>query len=213
MLLLPIFAARAAVLAGVAWAPAGIGALSWSEADGFSGTLAGEFDGWLRPPLTFHGGWVGERNAVLAGVAVASTGTATFAGSNRRSAAGGVRISGDWRHYLFAREPGRANLYGQAGLYGILPWAEDVDDAYTAEEQADADEGAAGTRARIGGIGAQAGIGAEYLVADGAGRPAVAIGLRYLARIHRGEELEDVGSYSVSTVVLSEAAVVLEIVR
>ena len=36
-----------------------------------SGTLAGEFDGVLRPPLTMYGGWYDAHNAVLADVSLA----------------------------------------------------------------------------------------------------------------------------------------------
>ncbi len=213
MLLLLAATAHAAVLFGAAWSPAGIGMFAWDDADKFSGTLAGEFDGLLRPPLTAHGGWVGAHDAILGNVALVQVATSRFAATNATSAVGGLRLGLDYRRYVWAREPGGVNLYGTAGGFGILPNAAETDSAYTEQEQADAAEGAADNRARIGGLGGQGGIGAEYLFADGKGRPAVALGLRWLVRGFRGQESDDEEGTRVSTVVMSEAALVLEFTR
>ncbi len=212
MLLLLAGTVHAGVLFGGAWTPAGIGALAWDDAGNFSGTLAGEFDGLIRPPLTAHGGWVGAHDAVLGNVALVQITSTSFSDNTSIRAAGGVRLGMDYRRYLFAREAGAVNFYGDVGGFGILPNAADTDSAYTEEEQADADEGAASDRARIGGFGAQAGLGAEYVIGDAKGRPAVAVGVRWLARGYRGQEGED-DAIRVSTVIASEAALVLEFVR
>jgi hypothetical protein len=212
VLLLLVGTASAAVLFGGAWSPAGIGTFAWDDAGKFSGTLAGEFDGLLRPPLTAHGGWVGAHDAVLANLALVQIDTARFASSDALSAVGGVRLGADYRRYVWAREPGAVNLYGDVGAFGILPNAANTDTAYTEQEQADADEGAASDRARVGGLGAQGGLGAEYLFPDAKGRPAVALGVRWLVRGYRGQEGDDDG-IRVSTIVMSEAALVIEFVR
>ena len=212
MLLLLSGAAQAGVLFGGAWAPAGIGALAWDEAGNFSGTLAGEFDGLLRPPLTAHGGWTGEQDAVLGSVALVQIVRARFADSASTRSAGGLRLGVDYRRWLFAREAGAVNFYGAAGAFGIVPNAADTDSSYTEEEAADAAEGAASDRARIGGFGGQAGVGAEYVIGDAKGRPAVGVGVRWLVRGYRGQEGDDDG-VRVSTVVMSEAAFVVEFVR
>lgn len=212
MLLLLSGAAHAGVLFGGAWSPAGIGALAWDEAGNFSGTLAGEFDGLLRPPLTAHAGWAGTRDAVLGNVAVVQIVTSRFADSSSTKSAGGVRLGVDYRRWLFAREAGAVNFYGMAGAYGIVPNAAYTDASYTDEEAADAAESAASDRARIGGFGGQAGLGAEYVIGDAKGRPAVGVGVRWLVRGYRGQEGDDNG-VRVSTVVMSEAALVVEFTR
>lgn len=212
MLLLLVGTASASVLFGGAWSPAGIGSFAWDDAGKFSGTLAGEFDGLLRPPLTAHGGWVGRHDAVLANVSLVQIDTARFASSEALSAVGGLRLGADYRRYVWAREAGAVNLYGDAGAFGIIPNAATTDTAYTEAEQADADEGAASARARVGGLGVQAGLGAEYLFPDAKGRPAVALGVRWLTRGYRGQEGDDDG-IRVSTIVMSEAALVVEFVR
>lgn len=213
MLLLLAGTASASVLFGGAWSPAGIGMLAWDDAGKFSGTLAGEFDGLLRPPLTAHGGWVGSQDAVVANFSLVYLNTSRFAASNAVSAVGGVRLGADYRRYLWEREPGGVNLYGDFGAFGILPHAANTDSSYTDQEQSDAAEGAASDRARIGGLGLQAGLGAEYLFADAKGRPAVALGLRWLLRGYRGQEGDDAEGTRVSTLVMSEAALVVEFVR
>jgi hypothetical protein len=212
MLLALVCAARAAIVFGGAWAPVGTGALAWDDADRWSDTLAGEFDGLLRPPLTAHGGWIGSKDAVLAGFALVRFADAQFASSSTYTGVGSTRFSADYRRYVWAREPGRVDFYGDGGVYGILPNAKQTNDSFTEEEQNSADESSASLRARIGGVGAQLGIGADYLFADAAGRPAVGLGVRYLARLYRGQAATEDG-YDVSTVLVSEAAVTLEFQR
>lgn len=213
MLLLVVATARAAVTAGVAWVPAGIGALAWTEADQLSGTLVGEFDGLLRPPLTVHAGWTGGATTVVGGAALAILGTERFAESSQRDSVGALRLGLDYRRYLESRQANRVGLYGTVGGYGIVPFAEDVDDAYTADEAAEAAEAAEALRARVGGIGAQLGLGAEYVFPDAEGRPAVALGVRYLGRVHRAQAESDDEGLVISTAWMTEAALVLEFVR
>lgn len=212
MLLLLASAASAAALFGVAWSPVGIGALAWDDADAFSGTLAGEFDGLLRPPLTAHGGWVGEHDAVLANLALVQFVDTRYSATVAQSSVGGLRIGADYRRYLWRREAGAANLYGDLGAFGVIPNAAEGDEAYTVAEQDAADETAAANRGRIGGFGGQGGVGGEYVFGDKQGRPAVALGARWLIRGYRGSTAQE-DATSTSVVLISEAAVVLEITR
>lgn len=204
--------AQASVLFGGAWVPPGAGVLAWDDADGWSDTLAGEFDGVLRPPLTVHGGWVGQKDAVLGGVSLVRFTDATFADIGSYEGLGATRFAVDYRRWLHVRAPGAVGFYADGGAYYVLPNAANRSDGYTAEEQASADEEAAGLRARIGGLGAQLGVGAEYPLADAQGRPAVAFGLRYLGRVFRAQATGEEG-YTVSTVWLTEAALTLEFTR
>lgn len=205
--------AAAAVVVGAEWFPPGVGAQSWSDAGSYTDTLAGEFDGWVRPALLGHAGWMAGKNAVLGSVGFADFSTVTLADHNRTDEAGALRLGADWRRYLWPREVKRVDVYGLAGGYGTLALVVAEDDAYTDEEQADADESAAHTKAELGGIGVQAGFGAEYLFPDGQGRPAVALGVRYALRVHRGQEVDKDEGYTISTVWLGEAAVVVDFVR
>lgn len=204
--------AHAAFLGGVAYAPPGIGAFSFTEAEGFSGTLVGEFDGWLRPPLTAHGGWAGRHDAILGNVAFVEFADEVWSDASSTQLLGSVRLGADYRRYVFTREGGRANAYGTGGVYGLLPHIVDENAGYSLEESADASLAAAALAARVGGLGAQAGLGAEYVFADKAGMPAVAIGARYLVRVWRAQAADD-DSLEVSTVWTSEAALVLEFTR
>lgn len=212
MVLLLAGTLHAAVLLGGAWSPPGVGGLAWNADDAWSDTLAGEFDGILRPPLTAHGGWIGRTDAVLGGLALTRFQTSTFAETSSYTSVGSTRFSVDYRRYLQAREPARVGLYATGGAFYVLPNAADRSDGYTAEEQASADEEAGGLRARIGGLGGQLGLGGEYLLADGQGRPAVALGLRYLGRAFRAQAVGESG-YQVSTVLYTEAALVVELMR
>ena len=60
--------------------------------------------------------------------------------------------------------------------------------------------------------GAQGGLGAEYVFGDKQGRPAIALGARWLLRGYRGSSFQE-DEIAVSFVLLNEAALVLEITR
>lgn len=204
--------AHGQLLFGLAWTPVGVGALAWDDADAFSGTLAGEFDGLLRPPLTAHGGWVGRHDAILGSLALVQFVDTWYAVTTAQSSVGGLRIGLDWRRHFWDREAGKADIYAQVGAFGIVPNAAEGDEGYTVAEQDAADETAAANRDRVAGVGAQGGLGAEYLFGDKQGRPAVALGARWLIRGYRGASLQE-DELAVSFVLLSEAALVLEITR
>jgi len=204
--------AHASWLLGAAWAPVGTGALAWDDANRWSDTLSGEFDGLLRPPLAAHAGWIGGKDAVTGGLALVRFTDSTFSSNGGYVGVGGTRLAVDYRRYVWRRDPGAVGFYGTAGVYGILANARDVSDAYSEEEQNAADETSASLRSRIGGVGGQAGVGAADLFADRAGRPAVALGVRGAARLYRGQAATEDG-YAVSTVILPEAALVVDFQR
>ena len=212
MLLFLVRSASAGFLGGLDYVPPGIGAFAFDDADGFSGTLASEWDGWLRPPLTAHAGWVGERHAVLANLAVVESIANSYAENTHTFSVGGVRIGADWRGYLWPREAGRVNVWPTAGLFGILPNSFETDTSYTTEETDQAAEDSRERRARIGGIGAQAGVGVEYCFGDKAGQPAISLGARWLLRGFGGLDLADEET-DFSMFLVSEAALVLDFTR
>jgi hypothetical protein len=211
-MLLLIATARAAFLGGVAWVPTGVGALSFADADGFSGTLASEFDGWMRPPLTAHAGWVSGRHAFLPNLALVEIVSETATDELHTYNVGGVRIGADWRGYVWPRTPGRVNAWGTAGLFGIAPNSAEANSGWTADEQTEADRDSASRRGRIGGLGAQAGVGAEYLFPDKEGRPAVALGARWVLRGFGGLDVDDTRT-AFAMLLTSEAALLVEFTR
>ncbi len=199
------------VILGGAFIPAGIGAIAWEDADQLSGTLAGEFDGILRPPFTVYAGWYDARNAILVDFALVRFSTATYSNTPSREGLGSSRLGLDYRRYLAPAPagPGAVDTYANLGLYGILPSAHDSSEAYTEEDQASADEAAAELRARIGGVGGRLGIGAGYRIGDAA---SVTIGMRGAVVLHRVQATLESG-YEVSVLVLPEAALTLELRR
>jgi hypothetical protein len=204
--------AQAGVLFGVAWAPVGTGALAWDDADAFSGTLAGEFDGLLRAPLTAHAGYTDGRTDVLGGLSFVRFDDTRLGESPASQAVGATRLSVDGRRWLEPRAARTAGFYAQSGVYAVIPNARFTDAAWTEAESADADVSEASARATIGGAGGQLGIGAAWAVADAQGRPALLLGARGLGRAFVGRSTGDDGTV-LSLVVLPEAALTLELVR
>lgn len=197
-----------ALLIGATWTPPGIGSLSWSEADGFSGTLVGEFDGWIRPPLNLHAGYAWGRAAITGGLGVAAIRDGQYQDNGSLRYVAGVRPSLDGRFYLGQRSAGRAEGYLIGGVYGVIPAARDTSDAYTPEEQEAAEESSSAQRARIGGLGARAGAGAGWLWAgDGS---AVGVGVQSALRVHGAWEVSDEDGLRVSTLFLTETAFVID---
>ncbi len=189
--------------------PPGLGALAWQDDGRLSGNLVGEFDGWIRPPLSAHGGWINTRASLSASFGFLYLHDRTFADTSTVRGVGAFRPAVDYRRYLRPRAAGGVNGYGTGGVFVVVPSAIDVSDSYTAEEQADAVEGEDSLRAQIGGIGAELGFGAEYLFAGGNGEPAVSLGLRYAGRVYRGQSLQE-DQLRVSKVWYGETAAVIE---
>lgn len=196
--------AAAAPAFGLDWTPLAAGDLAWLLEDRDTDTLVAEDDGLLVQPLTAWGGWIGDKDAVLGGLALARYTTRIWTGDQVTTVhVGAVRPSLDYRRYLRAREAGQATPWVQAGGYIVAPSARTASDAYTAEEQAAYDVIAASDRARIGGVGARVGLGGEVLLDNG-----LSVGGRWSAIAHRGR-IDETTSFSVSVRLMTEAAVVL----
>jgi hypothetical protein len=204
-LLLLLATATARPLLGVDWVPYSRGDAMWVAEDRVSGSGVGEFDGWLQPALTFHGGVQKERWAVLTSLAVARiTSTTWLADGRDQTHVGAARLGAGYRRYLGLPEQDRVVGFGDLGLYGIIPSARILSDSYTEAEQVDADEGAAYTRKSIGGLGLWVGPGFGWWVHD-----QLMLGARYHFVLHRGQVLTE-DTLSVSTALYGEAAFVLE---
>lgn len=200
LLSLPAFADA---LFGVDYVPPGRGDDAWINASQLSGELAGEFDGLLVPPLTAWGGVLDGRNAALFGLGAVRLSSHTIGSTEAIDATTTLRISGDYRYYLRDRRPGAPTPWVHGGLYGVIPVVRDESTALTDEEQAAADEAASEVAARVGGVGARLGVGAELLWDNG-----LALGARTSAAAHRASSvLED--TRTVSTSVRVEAALTL----
>jgi len=196
--------ALAAPYVGVDFVPFGRADQAWVAEEQLSGTLVGEADGLLVPPLTAWGGFVGKQHALLFGLAVARVTTASGSeGALTVRHVGALRPSADYRRYLEVRRPGEAAPYLQVGGYGVIPSARIVGEAFTKAEQADADADARADRARIGAYGGRAGGGVEVWWQNG-----LTVGARYLLVVHRHAAVVD-DAVTTSVMVRGEAAFVL----
>ena len=94
---------------GVDWVPTSRADLVWIAEDQLTGTLAGEFDGALRPALTAYGGLQGDKTAWLLSLGVArSTDVSWTLESRETTAMGGVRPALDMQRYVMPRQTGAA---------------------------------------------------------------------------------------------------------
>lgn len=202
MLLVFLPIAHAEGFLGVDYVPAGRADLIAIEDGQTSGTGVGEFDGILSPPLTAWAGIINDRRAWLGGASVAWRSTSTWAGSQRTTRRrGGVRLALDHRSYLVSPDPDTIAPWLQAGLYGIIPFAAEYSDAWTAEEALAMDAVAAEARSSIGGVGLRVGGGVAYETDSG-----LSLGARALLVIHQGFQYDDSGQ-SASTAVRMEPAI------
>ena len=179
-----IAAAQAATpFGGVEWRPLSRADLVWVDEGRLSGVAVGEFDGTARPGLQAYGGaWLSERVGLSASLGVARIQNTTEVNEVITHHHWGVFRPGiDLRWSLTQRAAHRPFPWLLAGVHGDIPTARDVSSGYTAEEQQAADDLAFVERARLGGLGARAGIGAEYEVLPGLG-----IGAQWALEWHRG---------------------------
>ena len=194
--------ALAAPYFGIDYVPFGRQDLAWVAAGQETGELVGEFDGVVDPSLTAQAGTVWDQAALLFGLGVAWSSTTVHAGNDvARTHAGTIRPSIDYRHYLRDRVPGKADAFAQLGAYGLIPSAATKSDAFSNEEQDDADQEAEELRARLGGFGVRGGIGADISWESG-----LTLGARYLVVAHRGAAKVS-NSTTTSVLVFGEAGV------
>lgn len=173
---------------GVDYAPPSLRAdLAWSEAAQLSGTLVGENDGLLNTPLSLYGGRVAGKNAWLGGVSYARLARTDWSGDGRlKTSATGIRLAADWQRYLRPRELKRPTLWLGLGLYGVVPVAENRSNTDSLEEREDRAEENAAIRARVGGYGGRAGLGAEIEVMEG-----VSVGFRSHVQLYRASVIQE----------------------
>jgi hypothetical protein len=182
LLALSAHAAPATPFVGVAWRPLSRADLVWVDEGRTSGTAVGEFDGAVRPLLdAFAGVWFNRYIGLQAGIGVArATSTSRVGEGYRQRHQGVVRPSFDLRFGWMEPAVRRPTPWFLLGVYGNIPSARDVSDAYTPDEQAAADATAATERARLGGVGGRVGAGVDYRVL-----PGLSIGALLTVGVHR----------------------------
>lgn len=181
---LVLAAAQAATpFGGVEYRPLSRADLGWLLEDRTSGLAVGEFDGTVIPPIQGFGGvWLSERTGVSLSLGVARLqNTTNVDGVLRQRHWGVVRPGVDIRWALTERVERRPFPWVILGGHGTIPSARDVSTGYTKPEQKAADEQAYLERARLGGLGARFGLGADYEILPGLG-----IGAQWSLAWHRG---------------------------
>jgi len=182
-----LFLANAALavtpLMGVEWRPLSRADLNWLEDGRSSGLSVGEFDGTVNPALAAMGGvWWTPRVATLATLGVARLQNTTQVGKIVTQRHWGVIRPGiDVRWGLMQPAEKRPYPWLFLGMHGDIPSARDISNGYTKPEQKAADENATIERARLGGLGGRAGVGADYRPV-----PGVAFGIQYGLTWRRG---------------------------
>ncbi len=198
-------------VAGLAWSPTDTGALALQASGSFSGTLAGELDGILVPPLRPYAGVKRGPWTALGGLSVVSVDSTRVTETTSRRAVGALRLELEGRRTLGrASEAQPVGFFVGGAVHGNVPLVTLTDEAWTEQEATDAEDTVADLRRRVGGGGASLLGGATVpLLRDGEGRAALSLGMRAGLRAHAraGATTED-GSAVV--VVLPEAAVLLE---
>ena len=179
--------------------------LIWVDQDQSSGTLLGEFDGYVRPPLTPYGGLLTEHWAFLFNASFGRTRDIDWTPEARRShSATAIRPGVDAQRYLIPRELGKPTLWVGGGVFGTIPLATDDSTAYTSEEIDAAAEGEQATRSRIVGVGGRAGFGAELLLREG-----LTLGLRAQISAWQAWSVDE-GRYARSALYTPETALRLQ---
>lgn len=212
VLLLLATASAATPVLGLEWRPLSRADLTWSDEGRTTGLAVGELDGAVRPALSaFFGAWVSERTALLGSLGLARLTTTTWTpgvdgepDTYRSRHWGVVRPELDLRFAPWGHSK-TASAYAMLGVYGDIPSARDVSNAYTEDEQATADETAAEDRVRLGGFGARGGLGAEVDLGKG-----VHIGGQYAIYWHQAVLVSD-DSSAVSAWLTGEASLILAI--
>ncbi len=190
---------------GVEWRPLSRSDLNWIEDGRSSGFSVGEFDGTVDPSLTaFGGAWWTPRVATSASLGVARLQNTTQSEDVVSQRHWGVIRPGiDVRWGLMKPVEKRPYPWLFAGLHGDIPSARDVSNGYSKPEQKAADENASIERARLAGVGARGGIGADYRPF-----PSVAFGFQYALTWRRGVFQAD-DREAVTSFLSGEAALLL----
>ncbi len=163
-------AAHAGGMMGVEYVPPGLGDLAWAQQGQLSGTLVGENDGLLVPPLTAVGGYAWDRVGVFGGLTLARVSTTVIqSDSQAQSLRSAIRPSAEVRYWLVEPSGPRPNLCISAGAFAVIPAVKEVSDAADDEESQALQEAADEAAGRIGAIGGSLGLGAEVRWETGLG--------------------------------------------
>lgn len=184
-LLLPLAAAQVSL--GADWVPSPRADLVWVNEAQSTGTLVGEFDGLLRPPLQPYLGLNLGRNTLNFGLSAARVSTTAFnVAEYERAAAGAVRPSVDYLRWLLSPGVAQAGLWVGGGAWANVPLASFYQSGANESESGDNAEYARSVRSRIGGFGARVSLGAQTEL-----NPSLALGLRASLVGFRGQQLSE----------------------
>ena len=149
---------------GAEYVPSGLGDLAWVEEEQLSGSLVGETDGLLLPPLRVIGGYAWGRNGVVGSLSMARVATTVITTDSRStSIRSALRPSINYRRWMMDPVAQKPLFYVTAGLSVVIPFAEETaEDASeedkkalkeAAEEAAEVAFSAAFSAAKAAGIG------------------------------------------------------------
>ena len=203
MLLLATALAAQGTALGVDYVPSGRADLIWVDEGRASGTLVGEFDGLVRPSLTPYLLVHGQRVSVAFSFGFARTAEINWTGEERRKVVNtALRPAMDVQRYLVQD---KVSVWVGAGVHGVVPIVRDLSTAYGEAELEAAREANREVMARIGGVGARVGAGAEVELASG-----LSLGLRVHGNSWRGQRISE-DSVSVSTLTWADAGLRMQV--
>ena len=196
--------AMAGAMVGAEYVPSGLGDLAWVEEEQLSGSLVAETDGLLVPPLRFVGGYAWGRNGVTGSFSMARIATTVITtDSESKSIRTALRPSVDYRRWMMDPKPNTPLFYLTAGLFFVIPFAEETAENASKEDRKALREAADEAKGRIGAIGGNIGLGAEVRWDNGLG-----LGIRSALVVTRFDS-SNMETQTVSSLIRSETALTL----
>ena len=189
---------------GAEYVPSGLGELAGVEEEQLSGSLVGETDGLLLPPLRVVGGYAWGRNGVVGSVSMARVATTVITTDSRStSIRSALRPSINYRRWMMDPVAQKPLFYVTAGLSVVIPFAEETAEDASEEDKKALKEAAEEAEGRIGAIGGNLGVGAEVRWDSGIG-----LGIRSVVSLTRFSS-SNVETQTVSSLIRSETALTL----
>jgi len=196
--------AMAGAMVGAEYVPSGLGDLAWVEEEQLSGSLVAETDGLLVPPLRFLGGYAWGRNGITGSFSMARIATTVITtDSESKSIRSALRPSVDYRRWMMDPKPNAPLFYLTAGLFFVIPVAEETAENASKEDRKALREAADEAKGRIGAIGGNIGLGAEVRWDNGLG-----LGIRSAVVATRFDS-SNMETQTVSSLIRSETALTL----
>ncbi len=194
----------AGAMIGAEYVPSGLGDLAWVKEEQLSGSLVAETDGVLVPPLRLVGGYAWGRNGVVGSFSMARIATTVITtDSESTSIRTGLRPSVDYRRWMMDPAVGTPLFYLTAGVYFVIPFAEETAEDASKEDREALEEAAKEAKGRIGAIGGNIGLGGEVRWDNGLG-----LGIRSVLVVTRFDS-SNVETQTVSSLIRSETALTL----